>query len=302
MHVYIVRSAEPGCEPTCAEWIAAQGRIDAGSIGKFKKVLKQLGKNKLPVFINSSGGTVDGGLAIGRLIRANGLDVAVSKTEFAVCAPNDPACRKAKSKGVMSGLPKSQLSKCASACVFVLAGGTRRLASERTFVGVHQFTSYRSKVLRTYRIEPPKLWGGPARPRKILISEKFISGKTVQTPAKDKVYENVRKYFAEMGVGDGVMRLLMSAPPNSIHWLTRAELVSTKLATEWIDAEQLITGVVLTEQTPPGDPPSVSLEADEGGNTEQAIGMPGYGLRMLPIGAVPPGATGSVSAPAEPSQ
>jgi hypothetical protein len=38
MRVYIARSAAAGCEPNCLEWVAAQGQITAGSLGRFKKV------------------------------------------------------------------------------------------------------------------------------------------------------------------------------------------------------------------------------------------------------------------------
>ena len=53
MQVHLVRSAEPGCEPHCAEWIAAQGRIEAGSAARFRRALRRLGGRKLPVLVQA---------------------------------------------------------------------------------------------------------------------------------------------------------------------------------------------------------------------------------------------------------
>jgi hypothetical protein len=114
MQVFVVRSAEPGCEPNCAEWIAAQGQIESSTPRKFKKVFAQIGKRRLPVLIHSIGGSVDESLAIGRLIRAKGLEVAVTKTELLPCAANDKPCQKLESKGSVRGRPVAYHSICAA--------------------------------------------------------------------------------------------------------------------------------------------------------------------------------------------
>ncbi len=87
MRVYLVRSAQNGCEPNCPEWIAAQGHIVAGTLTRFKKVFREAGKRHLPVLIHSGGGLADEALAIAHLLRAKGLDVAVARTVFTtLCA------------------------------------------------------------------------------------------------------------------------------------------------------------------------------------------------------------------------
>lgn len=267
MQVYIVRSAMPGCEPTCAEWIAAQGRIEAGSVARFKKVLRDMGSRRLPVLIDSTGGTVEHGLAIGRLIRSRQLDVAVSKTDLVrvPCDPDDAQCRKRLAAGGMKGTVNVALSKCASACVFVLASGTRRTVSDRTWVGVHQFTSYRTKVLRTYRYEPAPAWDSPGRRRRILVSEKVISGKNVPTPRRDKVYGVVKKYFAEMGIGDGIMELLFSAPSTSIRWLSAGELTTTLIATDLMPVD-----TVIMEKAPDVPPDLIGPPEVQAGSTPES--------------------------------
>ena len=250
MQVLLVRSAAPGCEPNCAEWIAAQGRIDAATPSKFKHLLSKIGKRKLPVLINSAGGSVDDSLAVARMIRAKGLDVAVSKTGLVPCPPKDKACLKAVADGVTRGKPVGYHSVCASACAFVLAGGIRRFSGLQTLVGVHRFTTFetRFKVLRTYRVETRKGWFGvPTETKKTLISEKRIGEKTVETSTKKSSYQKVKTFFAEMGVAEKIMPLLMSAPATSIHWLSSRELRETHMVTDFIDGEQLIMGELPVE-------------------------------------------------------
>ncbi len=72
-----VRSSEAGCEPTCAEWISAEGRIVGDSAAKLKTAIEKIGKRKLPIVIYSPGGDVTAAIAMGRLIRQRGLDIAV---------------------------------------------------------------------------------------------------------------------------------------------------------------------------------------------------------------------------------
>ena len=58
MRFVVVRSSAPGCEPTCPEWISAEGSIVAGTPALFKRTLKGLGSRKLPVVVDSPGGNV----------------------------------------------------------------------------------------------------------------------------------------------------------------------------------------------------------------------------------------------------
>ncbi len=247
MQVHVVRSAHPGCEPQCLQWIAAQGKIGPDLVGQFKKVLSQLGDRKLPILIDSSGGSVNDALAIGRLVRAKGLDVVVTKTLFTPCAPTDMACRKSKAGGEIKGLAQASLSKCASSCAFILAGGTRRFVGQGTFVGVHQITM----ILRMYRILTRHSFGVPVETQKTFVSEQKVGQKSPQTQS---TYSNMKRYFAEMGIGDDIMPLIMSTPTDSIRWLTADELRSTRLATHAVNGEQLITGVAAPPPARPNDP------------------------------------------------
>lgn len=247
MKVLRVRSDVPGCEPNCPEWISAEGMIDENTLPQFKKVLKELGNRKLPVLIDSGGGLVDDSLAIARLIRARGLDIAVAKTVVAACPPSSPdtdACRQSKARSVVVGHPKSYLARCASSCAFILAGGVRRYVGPAAFVGVHQLKTLQTsaQLLRKYRIETKTEWGVPVEVRRVLISEKRINEKTTIARTPDSAYAKVTRFFAEMGVSGTVMPLLRSTPNSAIHWLTRSELKSTAMATDAADGEALVAG------------------------------------------------------------
>jgi hypothetical protein len=248
MQIYLVRSAQGGCEPQCPEWIAAQGKIETGSVARFRKVLHRLGDRKVPVLIDSSGGKVREAFAIGRLLRRHGLDVVVTSTVFTPCAPADSACLQAKAAGVLTGLPRARLSKCASSCAFILAAGTRRLVGTETFVGVHRVRSFYvyTEVHPAYRLAGRKRPGAARR----------VTRRMVETRTPPRTYRQIRRYFTEMGVGDPIVPLILKTPSDSLHWLTREELQASRLATEWIDGEQLLAAALVG--APPPSPPAPS--------------------------------------------
>jgi formylglycine-generating enzyme required for sulfatase activity len=239
MQVRIVKSTQPGCEPNCPEWIAAQGKIDQETLARFKVALRHAGKKKLPVLIQSGGGSVKEAFAIGRLLRARGLDVAVAKTEFKACEKTDNACRKREKEGYWQGSPQEP-AVCGSSCVFILAAGTRRSVSPWTAAGVHEIKSFKvyMKVLRRYTLTP-RPDGGVT---KTLISQEKLSQKTVESKTEESSYDEIRTYFASMGIGDQIMPLLRSAPNDSIHWLTRKELTETRIATDSASGLQVVQG------------------------------------------------------------
>ena len=256
MDVFIVRSSEPGCEPNCPAWIAAQGTIRAGAAAKLKSVLKQLGNQKLPVLIESPGGSVEESLALGRLIRANGLDIAVSKTELQSCARNDAICLARKVRGIRTGKPNAYLAVCASACAFTLAGGNRRIVGQASLVGVHEVASYRTtvRILQKYKISQSHFLGVPTgAKKKILISSKKVSEKTEQVKTAEVEYKKLAAYFSEMGIGDTINGLMRAAPHKSIHVLTREELTATHLATDAMAVEEVVQAARLPVSEPAVD-------------------------------------------------
>jgi hypothetical protein len=247
MRVVVVRSGGAACQPSCPEWIAAQGKIEARTTARFRKVIDQLGARRLPILIHSGGGDMDASLAIGRLLRAKGYDIAVARTAFVPCAPKDGPCAKNKAKDLMEGRVDDQLSICASACAFVLAAGNRRVVGPRAFVGVHQILLLQtySKVMQTYKLTlVPSATGAP-RVRKQLVGTKVIAQKVVPRKAPASVYDRVEKYFAEMGIKDQIMPLLQQTPNASVHWLSHEELQETRIATHRLSGDQLLAGAAI---------------------------------------------------------
>lgn len=216
MEVRIVRSADPKCGDTCAEWISAEGDIDGATADKFRAVLRSIGNRKLPVFINSPGGRINVSMEVGRMIRARGLDVFVTRTEEVACSAGAETCRTAKSKGVVFGVPRGKLSMCASACANILAAGVTRSAGPSSLVGVHQAAYYTSAD------------GERKRP-----TERKIPG---------SVYTRLTDYFAEMGVDAVVMLRLMATPHSSMYWFRRDELAHARLTTAARSGEEVVTG------------------------------------------------------------
>jgi hypothetical protein len=210
-----VTSADPACAPDCPEWLSAEGRIEPGSAKTFAEVIASLKGRRLPILIHSPGGSVPDAAAMGELIRAKGLAVAVARTLIANCPETAPKCPDGPGKAITGG------AACASACVLVLAGGVERLAGPVPLIGVHQITT--------------------------LIKE--TEGAAHLTSTR-KLYEQkgvdaeVEAYLAAMGVGEPAMTLMRKTPAASIRWLSLAELKASHLATEALDAAEpiLISG------------------------------------------------------------
>ena len=244
MRFTIVRDAGPGCEPHCAEWIAAEGDVVQGSASAFKKVLKAAGKRKLPVFINSRGGSVQDALAIGRLIRGKGLDIAVARTDYEPCAKGVKGCKAGMAKSA-KGRPNSLQAYCASSCAFIFAGGVRRLSTVWSGVGVHQMKSFQTlvRVQRTFRIETRRDSVGRVKRKKTLVGEKRLSSTTREAKTTDKAYDPVDKYLDEAGIMPALMPIIRATAYEDMHWLTPEEARATRMVTEVASAEYLVAEI-----------------------------------------------------------
>ena len=223
--IKVVRLADAACEPACAEWITIDGKIEHGAADQLRAVLRQVGKRKLPVFVNSGGGLVDDSLEMGRMIRAAGLDVMVTRTEFVACGKDDQACRKRVTDDRGLGRPYGAGAMCASACGFLIAAGIKRYVGPGGVVGVHQ-------IVTTARMYQPTLVGGR------IVNQPVGEKRTVRTGVEK--YVAVRKFFEQMGIGEDIMTYMISEPNTSMHWLTLPELRATRIMTDAGDGAQLI--------------------------------------------------------------
>lgn len=249
MRFVVVRSSAPGCEPTCPEWISAEGSIEARTPALFKRTLKVLGRRKLPVVVDSPGGNVDAALALGRLIRKNKLDIAVGKTRFTGCQPDAKDCTENDGKAARYfGNSYADGAICNSACPLMFAGGIRRVVGQWAHLGVHQITTtyIRTKLQyrTTYRV---------VRGKKKIVDKKVISRKNAGSYKTYEMSKSVEKrlaaYLKEMGVGQAVLETMKNTPASSIQQLAPYDMLQTKLVTS-LDAVDLLIAPTLCKTDP----------------------------------------------------
>ncbi|MFO1109540.1 MAG: hypothetical protein U1E61_10180 [Bradyrhizobium sp.] len=101
--------------------LALRGRIGPAAASLFRERLDEAGlKAGDVVLLSSPGGDLAQSVIMGELIRARGLVTAV---------------------GTVDGADQIRPGSCASACVFVFAGGTARYEIGGSRLGVHRFTT-----------------------------------------------------------------------------------------------------------------------------------------------------------------
>jgi hypothetical protein len=252
MRIAIVRASAKDCELSCPEWISAEGRITPATPAKFKRILKAMGERKLPVLIQSPGGDVEAALAMGRMIRARHLDVAVAATEFDGCAPGDKRCTLPKAaNGEYRGAASSLGAYCASACPLVLAAGKKRLVGQSAFAGVHQITAYVTETRIVYRTKYRMVKG-----KRKAVGKKIVSRKNksyVSTKIDKSTSKTLRSYLRDMGVNASLMSLMQKAPAKDIYQLSSKELADLGLVTGAASAETLVDPALCKKNDRPGN-------------------------------------------------
>lgn len=168
--------------PDGRKGLAVSGRIGPAAAKWFRE---QLDEARLTagdtLFLSSPGGSLDQGLIMGAVVRSRGLTTVVGKADSA-------------------GRPQS--SRCASACVFVFAGGKVREAMPRSALGVHQFTSTST--------------AGDE-------SASDLIARTQQTTGI------ILDYMTRMGVSPSIMQAMTAS--KDIRWLTDKEAFDLNLVT-----------------------------------------------------------------------
>jgi hypothetical protein len=244
-----VTMANPECDPNCPEWLSAEGKIEPGAAPAFAEALNRLDGRRLPILIHSPGGSVTDAIAMGKLIRAKGLAVAVARTLMPDCAETAPRCPDGPGTVITGG------AICASACALVLAGGVERLVGPVPEVGVHQITTVVKET------------DGVAHRTS---TQKFYEQEGADAEVKD--------YLTAMGIGDPVMAMLRKTPAASVHWLSLDDLRDSRLATLMLDAAEpiLASGANgLNGHAFEGDPPPPDLLR---ATTAETLALPIKGL------------------------
>ncbi|WP_141401310.1 hypothetical protein [Cohaesibacter gelatinilyticus] len=104
------------------QWIAIQGILPPNAGELFKQFVRTQGleEHSIQVILHSNGGSLLGGVRLGRAIRSQGSDTQVGKSV---------------KQGYFHALEKGQ---CLSACAYAFLGGVTRFA-EAGEIGIHQF-------------------------------------------------------------------------------------------------------------------------------------------------------------------
>ncbi len=211
--------------------------MNPGTAAQFADVVKRLNGRRLPILIHSPGGSVPDAAAMGELIRARGLAVAVARTLITNCPEAAPKCPDGPGAAITGG------ATCASACVLVLAGGVERLARPSAGRGAPDHDNgERDRGRSPSHLDAEDLRAARRRRRGRGLSRRHGRGRT----------------------GDDAHA--QDAWAASIRWLSLAELKDSRLATVALDpADPILASGSngLNAKAFDGDPPRRRSRARE---------------------------------------
>ncbi len=192
------------CQPRCGGWISAVGIVTADSPKDFEDFAKGRDLRGATIVLDSSGGSVNDSITLGRRFRSLGLMTTVGTSVLTHGAQGD--------RGTIE--PDAY---CESMCVFLLLSGKARYVPESAHVRVHQ-------IWMGDRAEDAKAASYSADD--LMIVERDIG--------------RLAKYTFDMGGAGELLALSLSVPPwEELHELSREELRLTNLATTDAVAEVL---------------------------------------------------------------
>jgi len=182
-----------GCQPDCKGWVSAVGIVTADSPKAFDDFARDRQLGGATIVLDSSGGSVNDSIALGRRFRSLGALTTVGVT-----------VRKQGERARV--VPEAY---CESMCVFLLLAGKTRYVPITAHVRVHQ-------IWMGDRADDAKAASYTAQD--LMIVERDIG--------------RLAKYTFDMGGTGDLLSLALSVPPwEDLHELSRAELRLTNLAT-----------------------------------------------------------------------
>jgi hypothetical protein len=192
------------CQPDCRGWVSAVGIVTADSPKAFDEFARGRQLGGATIVLDSSGGSVNDSIALGRRWRNLGVLTTVGITIQTHTAQGDR----------VDVVPEAY---CESMCVFLLLSGKTRYVPEGAHVRVHQ-------IWMGDRADDAKAANYSAQD--LMIVERDIG--------------RLAKYTFDMqGAGD-LLSLALSVPPwEDLHELSPAELRLTNLVTTDAVAEVL---------------------------------------------------------------
>ena len=215
------RLAEPEtADGATPGWIVADGEIDIDSAETFRNFItsNNVSDPRSVVLLNSPGGSLFGGMALGEVIREFKFGTQVGHS-----IPDPPHTGNYVTETEAPGV-------CLSACAFTFLGGTFRTASDRV-LGVHQH--YTDEAL--------------AEPTAKQFTAKDISTQQI-------IAGILADYIVRMGVDARFLTKASLAPPQSMYLFTTSELdefginLNDLLFTPWA-LEPYKSGLIAASET-----------------------------------------------------
>ncbi|PDT69305.1 hypothetical protein CO683_13810 [Bradyrhizobium ottawaense] len=190
------------CEPNCRGWVSAVGIITADTPKDFEEFSRGRQLGGATVVLDSSGGSVNDAITLGRRFRNLGLLTTVGVSL----------------RGGQSARPAvAPEAYCESMCVFLLLAGKKRYVPEAAHVRVHQ-------IWMGDRADDAKAASYSAQD--LMIVERDIG--------------RLAKYTFDMGGAGDLLSLALSVPPwEDLHELDAGELKLTNLVTTDLVADVL---------------------------------------------------------------
>jgi hypothetical protein len=187
------------CQPNCRGWVSAVGIVTADSPGDFDEFARGRQLSGATIVLDSSGGSVNDAIALGRRWRNLGALTTVGNSAQTNTAQDAPASM-------------APVAYCESMCVFLLLSGKTRYVPETAHVRVHQiWLGDRANDAKTATYSADDL----------MIVERDVG--------------RLAKYTFEMGGTGDLLSLALNVPPwEDLHELSREELRLTNLVTDMV--------------------------------------------------------------------
>jgi hypothetical protein len=199
------------CQPNCRGWVSAVGIVTADSPRDFDEFARGRQLSGATIVLDSSGGSVNDSIALGRRWRNLGALTTVGTSVQSRTGQGDRA----------SVAPTAY---CESMCVFLLLSGKTRYVPEAAHVRVHQ-------IWMGDRADDARAASYSAQD--LMIVERDIG--------------RLAKYTFDMGGTGDLLSLSLSVPPwEDLHELSRDELRLTNLVTTDAVAEVLLPDMSAT--------------------------------------------------------
>ena len=203
------------CQPNCRGWVSAVGIVTAETARHFDDFARDHQLKGETVVLDSSGGSVNDSIALGRRFRELGMLTTVGVTVLTHSTRGERA-------------NVSPEAYCESMCVFLLLSGKLRYVPEQAHVRVHQ------------------IWMGDRADNARAAS---YSADDLMTVQRD--IGRLAKYTFDMGGTGDLLALSLNVPPwEDLHELSRKELRLTNLITTDMVAQLGSPNAAVVELTP----------------------------------------------------